>query len=118
MKGASDKTNKYWQRGNVMTPLNWMCAISESLLLPTAGLNTNNWLGVCCFVFFALIAIFYGVIFSFFALKDPDRLQSEKYNLESQKMYFAYQEKFGIKLLEDSKPQITVTNPKIEKESS
>jgi len=71
-------------RGNVMTPINWFGAVFETVLIPTAACQFDNWLGVGCFVLACLCFLFYSIIFACFAIKNPDRLQSEQFNLEQQ----------------------------------
>lgn len=94
--GAGKQDITQYNRANAMTPLNWMCGVSEFILLPTATYNYSNWLGIGSFITFLLILIFYGFMYHHFAKNDPNRLQSEEYNLESQRLAFAYDENKGI----------------------
>ncbi|MFV3407949.1 hypothetical protein ACNH6C_05055 [Bdellovibrio bacteriovorus] len=71
-------------RGNAMTPLNWFTGITEACLLPTAALNADSWLGVGCFVLAIIIILFYGIVYLYWTFKDPDRLQTEGFNLVRQ----------------------------------
>lgn len=70
-------------RGNVMTPLNWFTGITETVLLPTAAINYENWLGIACFIVGASIFIFYAVVYCIWMKKDPNRLQTEGFNLHA-----------------------------------
>lgn len=78
------------KRGNVMTPLNWMCGLVEIVLIPTAATCWDNWLGKATFILAALLMVFYAVMFIFFAIRNPDRLQTEQYNLERHEMALQY----------------------------
>jgi hypothetical protein len=92
-------------RGNVMTPLTWMTTIASGVVLTSASLNVNNWLGSCSFALAVLIIIFYGAMYIYYTIKDPDRLQSEHFNLESQEI--------RLKLRGNEKPEIINGSPKI-----
>lgn len=94
--GAGKKDVTQYNRANAMTPLSWMCVISETILLPTATINYSNWLGIASFITFFLILIFYAYMYNHFAKQDPNRLQSEEFNLESKRIAFAYDEHNGI----------------------
>ena len=72
-----------YRRGNIMTSLFWMCGLVEILLTVIVMNNINNWLGLSGFILAVVILIFYAGIFIYFAKTDPDRLQSEGYNLDS-----------------------------------
>ena len=78
------KGKQSYCKGNVMTPINWFGAVFESVLIPTAALNHSNWLGIACFILAVLFSIFYAYHYNYFAKNDPNRLQSEQYNLEQQ----------------------------------
>tara|TARA_R110000868_G_scaffold7793_2_gene41097 strand:+ start:208 stop:552 length:345 start_codon:yes stop_codon:yes gene_type:complete len=80
------KDNQYGKRGNVMTPLNWMCGICETLLCVLAYNHYHNWLGKSAFIVFFIILLFYAGMYIFYSIKDPNRLQTEEYNLESQRL--------------------------------
>ncbi len=74
------------QKGNVMTPLNWICGTCETLFLSTGALNYDNWYGVGSFVIAVGFIIFYGYQYNYFAKNDPNRLQTEAYNLDAQEI--------------------------------
>lgn len=98
------------KKGNVMTPLTWMCGISEMALFYTATLNSNNWLGITSFILAALIIFFYGTMYVFYSIKDPDRLQSEEYNLYNQEMRLLIADDMGrpanLELTNSLKPPV------------
>ena len=71
-------------RGNVMTPLNWFTGITETILLPTATYNYSNWIGVGSFILALGIILYYGYMYHHWSMKDPDRLQTEGFNLVTQ----------------------------------
>ena len=102
------------KRGNVMTPLNWMCGVSETVLLPTAASNNDNWLGSACFFLALGIVCFYGTMYLFYSLVDRDRLQTEEYNLDAQEMRIHFISSEEIKLSEDSK-QILIDSAPVKK---
>jgi len=86
MKNQQTEGKVYGQRfefkGSVMTPLNWMVSIVEGLLLSVGAFNHTNWFGISSFILAVLMVIFYCCVYLYFAKKDPDRLQTEKFNLQ------------------------------------
>ena len=76
-KGTSGKSYK----GNAMTPLNWAAGVFETLLIPIGASQHHNWAGIACFSMAAFILIGYFCIFCYFAITDPNRLQTEEFNL-------------------------------------
>ena len=67
---------------NVLTSLIWIiCALSPVLLL---SFNTESIvLQIIISTAFSLFALIFGFAYLYFMFKDPERLQSEKYQLES-----------------------------------
>lgn len=110
MIGAKKQDSAKYNRASVMTPLNWMCGICEGILLPTAAHSYSNWIGIAFFILSFLILIFYACMYFHFAKSDPDRLQSEEYNLESQRLAFAYDEHKGI-IADESNTQFAIASP-------
>ena len=94
--GAKNEEITNYNRRNAMTPLNWMCGISQSFLLPATTYNYSNWLGIVFFITFLAILIFYAYMYNFFAKNDPNRLQSEEYNLASQNIALTFDKHKGI----------------------
>ena len=68
-------------KGNVMTPLNWAAGVFETLLIPVGASQHHNWVGIVCFSMAAFILTGYFCIFCYFAITDPNRLQTEEFNL-------------------------------------
>ena len=79
MKG----TAKYC-KGNVMTPINWFGGPFVLVLIHTGSSQQANWYGVACYVLAALVFLSYLSIYVYFTIKNPDRLQSEQFNIERQ----------------------------------
>jgi len=98
------------KKGNAMTPLNWMASVFEIVLIPSAATNITNWFGIAAFILAVLVIIFYAGIYIYFVRNDPDRLQTEQYNLESQQMLLDYSANTPIKLINGS--ALIVTNEK------
>ena len=86
MKGIKRWRSNSGRTHNVMTPLNWMCVVSETILLPTGALNHDNWFGIGCFILASLIVVFYASMYLFFSIKSPSSLQTEDYNLSVEEM--------------------------------
>lgn len=81
MRSQTRKKIKSDGLNNILSPLTWLCAISQTLLFSLGGYYSNSWYGVACFILATFIILFYAIMFLFFALKEPDRLQSEKFIL-------------------------------------
>jgi membrane protein implicated in regulation of membrane protease activity len=65
-----------------MKPINWLVGFVELLL--TAGFlgGSSFWVQVVSFVFMVVIMAVYFSIYIYWMLRNPNRLQSEGYNLE------------------------------------
>lgn len=78
------------KKGNVMTPLNWFAGIVEPCLFGSSmimtAVNPNSWLDSGLFVVGVALLVFYGFMYAYFAFTDPDRLQTEEYNLMHQEL--------------------------------
>lgn len=86
MKGISNRHYRGdGKKGNVMTPLNWMAGVSEAIFI-TGSVFTNSELSEKCFWFAVAIGVFYAAAYTYFAIRDPNRLQTEAFNLASQEM--------------------------------
>ena len=70
-------------KDNVMNPLKWTTISFESLLAVCAFLTNQLWMQIVCVVFMGIILIFYYGFYLYWMLKDPNRLQSEGFNLET-----------------------------------
>lgn len=69
-------------KSNVMTPLNWFVGIVELLLITGCIAAAREYVAVTCMALIVLILVFYMAIYLLFALRNPDRLQSETYNIK------------------------------------
>lgn len=69
-----------------MTTLNYGSAIMEFIGGYGALNSSDPIIKYCSFAFCVIWGIFYGVIYCIWMVKDPDRLQTESYNLQSQAM--------------------------------
>ncbi|AYM13046.1 hypothetical protein G6L58_17215 [Agrobacterium tumefaciens] len=70
---------------NVMSPYLWMAGITLGILIPGIVLTT----GPVQIILTSLVAgvIIFGIgVFVYFALTEPDRLQSEEYQIETRKI--------------------------------
>lgn len=83
MAKAIKGTAKYC-KGNVMTPINWFGGAFVLVLIHTGASQHANWYGVVCFILATLVFLAYLSIYIYFIVKNPDRLQSEQFNLERQ----------------------------------
>ena len=67
---------------SALNPVLWLCAV---VTVPLAGLATfakePTWLMVCLVLLAFLPLVFAGIGFLVFLLGDPDRLQSEEYQI-------------------------------------
>lgn len=64
-----------------MMPINWFGGVFETVLIPTGAFQYDNWFGIACIVLAAAMFLTYLGIYIYFAITDPDRLQSEEFNL-------------------------------------
>lgn len=92
-----------------MTPLGWMAGAFEALLIPTGSYNHDNWVGVVCFIFAGLVLLFYGGIYLHFAFRDPDRLQTEEFNLLSKELTLKTGMKDVTPVLDEPVAQISIS---------
>lgn len=72
--------------GSVMTPLVWMCGISELILIPSGLASHDDWFAKGCFSVAVFVVLFYAAMYLYFAIRDPNRLQTEDYNIVSEEM--------------------------------
>jgi len=98
------------KKSNVMSPLNWMCGVCETGVLVVASKNHDNWLGPAAFWVSVAILIFYALMYVFYSMRDPDRLQTEEFNLLSQEMRFQISSSNGqthdVKIVGDDQNQL------------
>lgn len=81
MKKKISNKGGYCCRKNVMMPINWFGGVFETVLIPTGAFQYDNWFGIACIVLAAAMFLTYLGIYIYFAITDPDRLQSEEFNL-------------------------------------
>jgi hypothetical protein len=86
MKKKTSNKGGYRCTGNVMTPINWFGGVFETVLIPTGASQHDNWFGIACIVLAAAMFLAYLGIYIYFALTDPNRLQSEEFNLYQQEL--------------------------------
>lgn len=84
-KKASSKSGHHF-RGNVMTSVNWFGGVFETVLIPTGAVQHGNWFGIACLILAASMFLAYLGIYIYFAITNPDRLQTEEYNLYQQEL--------------------------------
>jgi hypothetical protein len=84
-RAARTKGGEY-HKNNVMTPLNWFVAIAEAALMSGVILSDNLFVKVACLSLVVLVLLFYAYVYRYFMMKDPNRLQSEGYNLKTQEL--------------------------------
>lgn len=81
MQEVKRKSTHQSSRVNVMQSISWMTVVSEAILVPGGIFAADDWYKIACFILAVIIVVFYGSMFVYFAVKDPDRLQSEEFNL-------------------------------------
>jgi hypothetical protein len=103
MPKASSSRSKLFRNSSVnsvMTPLNKMIWVVELILGSCASgglvLHAPSWMLICFMCFMGFILLLYGGAYVFFMIKDPSRLQTEKYNLEQQEMGYMYSRREGM----------------------
>src|SRR5437868_2369725 len=67
--------------GNVMTPLNWFVGIAETALISGLLRSHDTWIQIVMVAFIVAVLVFYGSVYVYFMLNDPDRLQTESFHL-------------------------------------
>lgn len=75
-----------YHKNNAMTPLNWFAAIAEAALMSGVILSGDMFVKISCLCLVVLVLLFYAYVYYYFMRKDPDRLQSEGYNLRTQEL--------------------------------
>jgi len=85
-KGGSYKKN------NAMTPLNWGVGIAETALMSGVIASDDAFVKISCISIVIAVLLFYGYVYNHFMIKDPDRLQSEDYNIRTQELTLLHDE--------------------------
>ena len=86
-----------------MTPLTIIIGLAEIVLFPCAAKNYNNWLGIALFILGALGIFFYMYVYHYWMKKDPNRIQSERFNLEQRYLDVVPNDDFKLIRLDESK---------------
>ena len=68
-------------KSTALYPLQWLIAILVSGLLLSFTVGAPSWVPIALFILCALTFILFGIAYSFFMVKDPDALRSERYSL-------------------------------------
>ncbi len=79
---------------NVLNPLLWLCGIGCPLLFLTAReFRDVPWIRGTAFIIGVLLLLVTIAAFIYFAIRDPDRLQSEEYSLQIKRLQMMMQGK-------------------------
>ena len=70
---------------NVMSPLNWFVGIAETALMSGLILSPETWVKIFCASLVLVVLGFYAYVYRYFMKSNPDRLQTEEFNLISRK---------------------------------
>lgn len=89
---SSSKGSRF-QKHNVMTPLNWGVGIAETALMSGVILSDDSFVKISCLFIVVVVLLFYGYVYHHFMKKDPDRLQTEDYNIRTQELTLLQDEK-------------------------
>lgn len=101
------KTNNLNKKGNIMTPLNWLAGTVTAALFAIPRLNNNIIISSIVVLVF-LVFIFYATMYVFWSIKDPNRLQSEQYNLETKEIALRIESTDKIEAVDGKSKIITV----------
>lgn len=88
MIGIKERKGAVGTRGNVMTPITWIAGVCETSLNVILGfsptIDDDKWWAI----FYLVIGIlaFWTLAYMFFAVRDPQRLQTEHFQLEHQRI--------------------------------
>ncbi len=77
----SNSSEKGIYKTNIMRSINWVIVVIESLLGGGFLFGTEPWIRISSFIASIVFAIIYLGIFLYIYHDDPDRLQSEHYNI-------------------------------------
>lgn len=77
---ASGKYQRYTD--NVMKPINWVVSFIELLFMSGVLFGPSFWIQILSAVLLVKVLLIYFGIYIYWMLSDPNRLQSEGYNLE------------------------------------
>lgn len=80
-------------KSNVMSPLNWLMGFLELVFMVGFVTAPNLLVQVWSGILLSLGLVYICGVFLFFALRDPDRLQSEEFLMEKQTINALYESK-------------------------
>lgn len=75
------KNNYTGYKQNAMVSISWVIGIVEVFFMQGLIWGPSLWIQISCLVMMVALLGFYCYSFRHFMLKDPDRLQSESYNI-------------------------------------
>ena len=111
-------------RSNVLTPLNWLIPLVELLLLGGCLKAEKSYIVIVCLCLMVILVLFYLCAYVYFALRDPDRLQSETYNIKMKEITLFTQgdgdiptfsaDNKNIPILKSNAPLLSENNLKID----
>jgi hypothetical protein len=79
---GSKGTWHFNKKGNIMTPLNWLAGIVTCSLFAIPKINNIVIVSLIVALVF-LVVFFYAGMYVYWSTNDPNRLQSEQYNIET-----------------------------------
>lgn len=113
----SNFIENYWWRykPNAMSFLVWMLAFCGYIFWQGVLKSPNLWVQVATFALIGIVVIYCLVAFSYFMIKDPDRLQSESFLLKKQvaNTLINNEKAEDIRLKIDNKDSISLTKSPI-----
>ena len=68
-------------RSTALKPIHWYLGVTGSVALGSIQLSAPTWITLVCVSVFGLGAVMFLAAYTYFALKNPDALRSEKYVL-------------------------------------
>lgn len=66
---------------NAMVSLGWFSGVAEVVLIAGILGTQETWVRIVCIFLFVAVLGFYAYVYHYFMKNDPDRLQTEGYNL-------------------------------------
>lgn len=82
MEQQQQSSNGQWRIKNVLTPILWIIALLVSLLVATLAAGTNEAFTWVFAALLVLVVLFALVQYQYFAIKDPNKLQSEDFRIQ------------------------------------
>ena len=98
-------------KANVMTSINWVATFIGLALIYGVIYGTELWIKIFCSCLVMMGIFFYFGMFFYFAIRNPDRLQSEKYQIEKLTIDALYEKEGSI---EDKKINFSSPPPSIQ----